>query len=186
MPGVVAVRVVIADAGPLIALARIDQLGLLPGLFGQISITTQIAAELLGGGAFPDTPLLGAALSQPWLTTIDLANLLTDDVGERCKEWMNLYQIDLGEAGAMVLAQLGQSQGQKALLVMDDHRGRSAAQHAGLAVVGTTGLLLLAKQENLVKQVKPLLLKLQQSGYFLSTRLIEAALRQAKELEDEL
>ena len=31
-------RVVIADAGPLIGLARIDRLGLLQGLFGQIAL----------------------------------------------------------------------------------------------------------------------------------------------------
>ena len=60
-------RIVIADAGPLIALARIERLDLLPGLFGQITITTQIANELLGGGSFPDSPLLTAALFQPWL-----------------------------------------------------------------------------------------------------------------------
>lgn len=31
-------RIVIADAGPLIALARIKQLDLLPGLFGQVLV----------------------------------------------------------------------------------------------------------------------------------------------------
>lgn len=43
------------------------------------------------------------------------------------------------------------------------------------------GLLLLAKQSGLVQQVKPLLLGLRQSGYFLSTKLIEATLTQAGE-----
>lgn len=177
-------RVVIADAGPLIALARIDQLGLLPSLFGQVSVTTQIAQELLDGGAFPDARVLAAALSQPWLATVDLATLLADDATERCKEWMNLHQIDMGEASALVLAQWGKAQGNMPLLVIDDHRGRSAALHAGLAMIGTTGLLLLAKQAGLVGEVKPLLLALRQSGYFLSTRLIEAALRQAQESGD--
>ena len=180
----VASRIVIADAGPLIALARIERLDLLPGLFGQVTITTQIANELLGGGSFPDSPLLTAALFQPWLATIDLKDLLANDLVERCSEWMNLYQIDLGEASAMVLAKLRQTQGSAPLLVIDDHRGRSAAQHAGLAVIGTTGLLLLAKKLNLVSEVRPLLQALRNSGYFLSARLIEAALRQAQELDE--
>lgn len=183
MVGVLA-RIVIADAGPLIALARIERLDLLPGLFGQVTITTQIANELLGGGSFPDSPLLTAALFQPWLATIDLKDLLANDLVERCSEWMNLYQIDLGEASAMVLAKLRQTQGSAPLLVIDDHRGRSAAQHAGLAVIGTTGLLLLAKKLNLVSEVRPLLQALRNSGYFLSARLIEAALRQAQELDE--
>ena len=175
-------RIVIADAGPLIALARIDKLGLLHQLFGQVTLTTQIAQELLDDGPFPDTPTFEIALSQPWLQTVDVGNLLPDDWLDQCRDWMNLHQIDLGEASAMVLAQHSQSQGDSALLVLDDFRGRSAAQHAGFAIVGTTGLLLLAKQAGLVTTVKPLMLALRQSGYFLSDRLIEAALRQTGEL----
>ena len=174
-------RVVIADAGPLIALARVDKLDLLRQLFGRVTITTQIAQELLDGGPFPDTPTLEIALSQPWLQTVDLGNLLPDDWLDQCRDWMNLHQIDLGEASAMVLARHSQTQGDSALLVMDDFRGRNAAQHAGMAILGTTGLLLLAKQAGLVDAVKPLLLAMRQSGYFLSGRLIEAALRQAGE-----
>jgi predicted nucleic acid-binding protein len=40
-------RVVIADAGPLIALARIDSLALLHALFGRVYITTQVRDEIL-------------------------------------------------------------------------------------------------------------------------------------------
>ena len=174
-------RIVIADAGPLIALARIDKLDLLHQLFAQVTITTQIAQELLDGGPFPDTPTLEIALSQPWLQTIDVGSLLPEDWLDQCRDWMNLHQIDLGEASAMVLAQHSHAQGDSALLVIDDFRGRNAAQHAGMAILGTTGLLLLAKQAGLVDAVKPLLLAMRQSGYFLSGRLIEAALRQAGE-----
>jgi predicted nucleic acid-binding protein len=68
--------------------------------------------------------------------------------------------------------------------VMDDFRGRNAAQHAGIALIGTTGLLLLAKQTGAVDAVKPLLRALRQQGYFLSDRLIEVALTQAGEAVD--
>jgi len=37
---------VIADAGPLIALARIGQLDLLRGVFGAVSLTSAVAAEI--------------------------------------------------------------------------------------------------------------------------------------------
>jgi predicted nucleic acid-binding protein len=42
-------------------------------------------------------------------------------------------------------------------------------------------VLLLARQQGLLAHVKPLLLGLRQNGYFLSQRLIDAALRQAGE-----
>jgi predicted nucleic acid-binding protein len=39
-------RVVIADAGPLIALARIESLDLLRQLFGRVCITTTVRYEI--------------------------------------------------------------------------------------------------------------------------------------------
>ena len=175
-------RVVIADAGPLIGLARIDRLDLLQGLFGQVTVTTPIAKELLAGGPFPDTQILRNALSRPWLPTVDLDDLLPGSGQALCRDWMHLHQIDIGEASAMVLAQHLAGQGVSVLLVMDDFRGRSAAQHARMPLIGVAGLLLLAKQAGLIGAVKPLLLNLHQGGYFLSARLIEASLRQAGEI----
>jgi len=45
-------RIVIADAGPLIALARLGHLALLNKLFGSINVTSVVAAEVLHGGDF--------------------------------------------------------------------------------------------------------------------------------------
>lgn len=179
-------RIVIADAGPLIALARIGQLELLPALFGEVSITSQIASELVDGGPFPDSPALAAALSQTWLKTIDLTQGLASgqaaDPLALCRDLMNLHQIDLGEASALVYAARCNLQGDLALLVIDDFRGRAAATHERVAIIGTAGLLLLAKQTGRVQAVKPLLMALRQSGYFLSDRLMDAALLSAAEL----
>ena len=61
-------KVVIADADPLIGLARIDQLVLLTGLFGKIWITEVIAAEIglrpaaAGTPTYPGMELLQGAL----------------------------------------------------------------------------------------------------------------------------
>lgn len=170
-------RIVIADAGPLIALARIAQLDLLPALFGSVTVTALVADEVLSGGTFPDASLLTQAFTQPWLHCVDVDS----DMLNIGKGLMDLYQIDPGEASALVVAQQAQSQGILPLLVMDDFRGRSAAQHARLPVIGTTGLLLLSKQNGHVSLVKPLLLSLRQHGYFLSQNLIDSALKQADE-----
>ena len=64
---------------------------------------------------------------------------------------------------------------------MDDFRGRVAAQHAGMSMIGTAGLLLLAKQVAAIPSVKALLLAIRKNGYFVSDRLIEVAFRQAGE-----
>ncbi|TSA08145.1 MAG: DUF3368 domain-containing protein [Comamonadaceae bacterium] len=159
-------RHVIADAGPLIALARLERLDLLQRLFGTVLVTAWVADEVL---------------AQPWLQTVELQGLTNPDSQAQCRDLMNLHQIDMGEASAMVLAQHLASQGDAAMLLMDDFRGRSAAQHSGFSLIGTTGLLLLGKQVGAIVAVKPCLLALREHGYFLSDRLIASALEQAGE-----
>ena len=170
-------KVVIADAGPLIALARIGQLGLLHQLFAHVAITETVAIEVSQGGDFPDTQAIAAALAQPWLQTV------TQSATEMalCRGWMDLYQIDLGEASAMVLASQHKTQGDAPLLLLDDARGRYAAGHAKLPVLGTAGMLVLAKKAGWLAEVKPLLSALRQGHYFLSEWLVAAVLAQAGE-----
>ena len=173
-------KIVIADAGPLIALARIGHLDLLAQLFGTVTLTALVALEITGGGIFPDTEALVKALTQltqPWLETIPLS----ENSLEACRDWVNLHQIDMGEASALVLASQHIAQGDEVLVMVDETRGRQAAQHAGMAILGTAGRLLLAKNFGLVPTVKPLLMALQAQGYFLSERLVEAVLRRAGE-----
>lgn len=169
--------VVIADAGPLIGLARIGQLNLLPLLFDTVTVTDWVTQELIGTGHFPDTPTLADALAQPWLQTITLPQSALD----ACQDQINLYQIDMGEASALVLAQLSKSTGDKVLVVMDETRGRAAAKHMGLTIIGTAGILLLAKNRQMIKAVKPLLDELKTQGYFVSRSLTDVVMRLAGE-----
>ena len=170
-------KVVVADAGPLIALARIGQLNLLPQLFGKVAVTDLVASELTSGGIFPDTAALAHALAQPWLETI----AVSASALEACRVLVNLHQIDMGEASALVLASQCTSEGDEVLVIVDETRGRMAAQHARIAITGTAGLLLLAKNAGLLNAVTPLLLGLQAEGYFLSHSLMDAVVRQAGE-----
>ena len=178
-------RVVIADAGPLIGLARIGRLDLLPRLFGTVSVTRWLGDEVLNGGEFPDLAALKAAFTEPWLQVADLADTDADADAEasleECRALINLHQIDMGEASALVLAQQLATQDTAALLLIDEHRGRQAAQHCQVAIIGTAGLLVLAKQAGAVDKLKPLLLALRGGGYFLSDRLVEAVLAQSGE-----
>lgn len=170
-------KIVIADAGPLIALARIGQLGLLPRMFGTVLLTDLVADELTGGGVFADSAALQQALAAPWLETVKTSahDLL------KCRDWINLYQIDMGEASALVLASTHANLGDDVLIMLDEARGRQAALHAKLNVLGTAGLLILAKNAKLIGEVKPLLLALQAEQYFLSERLVKAVLKLAGE-----
>lgn len=170
-------RIIIADAGPLIALARIGQLNLLPALFDQVSVTDLVVSEITQGGVFPDTTSLLQTLQQPWLEIVPMTEVLL----AQCSNWVNLHQIEMAEASALVLASQRMAQGDEVLVMVDEARGRMAAEHAHIAITGTAGLLLLAKNLGLLPAVQPLLLALQLQEYFLSERLLQAVLRQAGE-----
>ena len=168
--------IVVADAGPLIALARVNQLPLLPALFGEIVVTEAVEAELLSG-VFAETAHLKAALSASWWNRQPMLAALT----ERSAQIASTHLIGAGESSAIALAEHHNQSATPALVLLDDARGRRAAQRLQIAMIGTTGVLLLAKRVQLVSAVAPLLEALKSSGYFLSERLVKAALYQAGE-----
>ncbi len=68
------VRLIIADAGPLIVLSRVKKLDLLRQVFGQVCITDTVRDELLAGGVFPGQAEIQAALA-------DWVDVVTVDIG---------------------------------------------------------------------------------------------------------
>ena len=153
-------KIVIADAGPLIAFARLHQLGLLPQLFGRVFVTDVVFAECAGREDFPESPLIRAAVNKKQLEL-------------RTAPDFSAYaqKIDAGEASAIELAiEYGCG------VLMDDKAGRKMATNAAVPVIGTVGVLVLAKRKRLIPLVMPMLVALATSGYFLSEEIIAAAL----------
>lgn len=63
---------------------------------------------------------------------------------------------------------LGQEVRRPATLLLDDAAGRRRALQRGLTVVGSAGVLALAKERNLIPLVRPLLDELRAAGLYLS------------------
>lgn len=157
-------RVVIADAGPLIALGRLDRLDLLPRLFTEVQVTATVVMECLARPGLPDAVRIAAAL----------------DAGHLCKcpdpDLDAEVRLDPGESSAIARAlEIG------AGLVMDDRAGVAHARAQGLRVIGTLGILVLAKQKSLIPQVRPLLERLRDDGHYLGDAAILTALALAGE-----
>lgn len=161
-------RGVIADAGPLIALSRIDRLRLLRDLFGTVEITEQIRAEVLTVGSFPAQHAIAAELRAGWLRchTIDLS------------PWQPRYPgVDDSEASAMLLAALHPAP----LLIMDDRAGRAEARSRGFAVMGVAAVVGLAKRQGLIPLAAPLLNTMRANGYFIGDDVMDAVLARLNE-----
>lgn len=69
--------------------------------------------------------------------------------------------------------------------MLDEREARQVAQSLGLQVIGTLGILLLAKNRGIITQVKPVLdAMINHAQYWVSRPLYEQVLRQARELNE--
>ena len=143
-------RILLADAGPLIALSRIESLHLLHDLFTTVWITEVIAAELglsvasSARSSFPGLSVLQEACQQGWLQVVKPELVVTDG-------WSPLNPgVDAGEASAIALAIQQRDAGRDVLLLIDDRCGRAEARRQRLAMIGTAAVLVLAKEHRLV------------------------------------
>lgn len=153
----------IADSGPLIALARLELLWLPARLARELLVTGSVWTEVTRAPATGELRLFQEALSSGWLTVLP-GPALTD-------ARLAGAQLDDGELSA-----LSEALQRGAAVLMDELRGRTVAAQLGLTVVGTLGLLLMARERGLVGSLRPMVELLQRGGYFLSTRLINQVL----------
>ncbi len=151
--------IVISNASPLIALARIQRLDLLRAIFRSVLIPPAVAREIKP--SIPDVP--------DWLhvhvpTRLPPAPVLRRRLGD-------------GEREAIALAiELEATQ-----IILDDLPARRLAEASGLNVIGTLGLLLGAKRQGLIDRVRPELDGLLKTSFFLSPELYTELLRSAGE-----
>jgi len=86
--------------------------------------------------------------------------------------------IDDGEAASIILA----VEEDAGLIILDDKDARKIAEKLGLKVMGTAGILLLAKKKGIIEEIKPILEEMRTSGFYLSDSIIKIVLREAGEL----
>lgn len=153
----------VADSGPLIALARLDLLALPAALFVEFLVTGTVWREVTQAPRPGDHAALSAALHQGLLMVVDDPTQMPRALVEA--------RLDAGERSALALAVLRQS-----VVLVDERRGRACAASLGLPVLGTLGLLVRARGQQLVGPVRPLVNALLASGYYLSQPLVERAL----------
>ena len=66
--------------------------------------------------------------------------------------------------------------------MVDDKKGRKIARLNEIKIIGSLGVLLLAKNENLIPEIKPLIIQMKQSEIYLAEDIVDYALQVAKEV----
>lgn len=145
-------KVTVADSGPLIALARIDQLGLLPQLSSRILIPQAVWDEVtIHDGSASGAKEISEA---SWIEIQTVDPMLVEPI---------IILVDRGEAEAIARARTMPD----SVLLIDDSRARRVAERLGLRRIGTVGLLRRAKQAGFIKRLRPQFEKLQASGIYI-------------------
>lgn len=158
-------EIIVADSSPLVGLARIGQLGLLPKLARRVVVPAYVWDEVTGSRTAPGAE---EVLAQNWF------EILSADTAQAAR-FMEI--VDRGEAEAIALAE-GLPD---ALLLIDERKGRRVAESLGLRKVGTLGLLVMAKEEGLIDRIRPLIEALMGSNVYIRKELAEAILTRVGE-----
>lgn len=159
--------IVVSNTTPLSELAKVGQMNLLGDVFGAVIIPQEVYDELTTGMH----PAATAVRSASWISVYSVS----DD--EKISQLQADTGLDLGECAAIILAEeLGADH-----LLMDERAGRRVAKLRNLSVIGVVGTLLLAKQQDLIPNVKDILDELLAQGTRISLRLYQYALTTAQE-----
>ena len=163
--------IVVADTGPLIALARGGHLQLLQTLYEKILVPPAVHIELCPGSGRPGSKRLAEAFEQGWLQVKRPSASATSAIDEL------ILILDPGEAEAIVLAKEMDCR----FLLIDERKGRAVARRRGVPIAGIAGVLLAAKRYGFIDEILPLVKDMEQIGYRMSPALINEIARRAGE-----
>lgn len=159
---------IVSDTSPIINLARIGHLHLLPALFSEVVLPPAVFHEIVvqGAGDYGADEIASA----DWVKVIPVADRL---FLERLSQLL-----DPGESEAIALA----IELHADYVLMDESDGRALAQQYHLKPLGILGILLRAKTKGLIPTVRLLMDRLRaEANFFIDKDLYQFILSSAAE-----
>jgi predicted nucleic acid-binding protein len=161
---------IVSNTSPILNLAVVNHLHLLPRQFEEVLIPAEVLVELKPDSGYPGVAGIQQAQSDGWLRVVALSNI-------HLAQALTL-ELDQGEAAAIALAlQLGHNR-----VLMDERDGRAKAKSLGLVPTGLLGVLLRAKLAGQIPSLKNVMQALRhEAGFFIDTNLFDRLLIEAGE-----
>jgi predicted nucleic acid-binding protein len=159
--------IVVSDTTPLSELAKVGRMTLLRDIFGTIAIPQEVYQEVTTG----IHPAVNEVKTATWIEVHSVFN------SQKVADLRAVTQLHLGECAAIILAE----ELNAAQILIDERAARQVAESRNLKVIGTIGILLLAKNRNLISNVKELLDALMTEGMRISPTIYRKALKMARE-----
>jgi len=155
----------VANASPIIVLAKCGYLDLLSKLSREVLIPQAVVDEIVAGPqADPARQLIEngwGARAVPRLVALELL------------EW----GLGPGETSVLALAQ----ERAPAIAVLDDAAARTCAKVIGMRVIGSLGVILRAKKQGLLPSAAEAMKTMCDAGMYLDNQIIRRALQQVGE-----
>ncbi|NQE06442.1 hypothetical protein C5S32_11285 [ANME-1 cluster archaeon GoMg1] len=153
--------IIVSNAGPLIALARIGKLDLLKQ-FMQIYIPNEVYEQVVVKGE--GKPGSTEVKESDWFITKEVKNTLAVE--------SLTIELEKGEAEAIILALELNAE----LVLIDESIARDIAKSRGLEVIGTVGILAEAYENGLIKDLKKSLDDLRNKKVWISEKVYNRVL----------
>lgn len=155
---------IVSDTTCITNLMHIERLDILKNIFQQIIVPKHVYDELC---ALPKQRLI--LETEKWIVCQDIQ-------GTELYEQI-IEDLDRGEAEAIALAHSLSAD----YLIIDERKGRQIAESLGIKIIGLLGILVWAKQQNIIHHVKPLALDLISAGFHISEKLLVRVLQSVQE-----
>ncbi|HIJ84545.1 MAG: hypothetical protein HW380_1641 [Magnetococcales bacterium] len=152
---------VIINASPLIFLARSRQIHLLQHLHRPVLVPQPVVQEIRARG--PHDPTVRTLNETAWLEIAPAPAIPSEILA---------WDLGLGESAVLALARSIPG----SIALIDDQSGRRCAQTLRITLMGTVGLVLLAKQNGAIPNARAVLAVLREQGMYLSDSVLNAAL----------
>lgn len=154
--------IAVSNTTPILSLYKIGMIGLLQDIFGQVFVPTVVYDEIavLGKGK----------QGYDVLDRVDYIHV--KKIQNSLAVNLLKSQLDYGEAEAIVLAgELGAD-----VLFLDEKKARKVAQANSQRVIGTIGILQVAKEKGLISGMRSALDDLIVNGIWVDRRLYQSVL----------
>ena len=162
-------RLIVADAGPLIALAVGGVLPACLALLGGLAVPQDVLDECSADPWAPGAAVISELRDQGRFQTIDHATLAPLDPA---------FAQGLGTGEIAVLAYAA---AHHLVALIDERRARRVARVLNVAVIGSGALLVDLKRRGAIPSVKPVLAAWKAHGYFLAEAVRKEILLRANE-----
>lgn len=159
-------RKIVVNSTPLIILSKIGELEILKNLYEEIIIPQAVFDEVTQKNDAAREQILNA----DWIKISEIEN----------QSHKKMYQAKLhdGEVEVMILAREISAD----LLIIDDQAAKKTAKFLGFQVTGTLGVLLKAKSQKIIMNIKPILEKMESENFYINDEIKKLVLKTANEI----